>query len=197
MVRRVIGDLTGKRFGKLVVESLAVCGPRKKWNCVCDCGSRHIARQNNLISGDARSCGCLHVKHGFAKHDQRAPEYVAWQNMRRRVRTYARYRGITICRRWLKFENFLADMGKRPSPELSIERKNNRGPYAPWNCIWATRSTQQNNRRVCVYLTIGGRRLTVTQWAREAGMTRVTLQKRLDLGWDPEIAVTAPVKKVA
>lgn len=198
-VRRVIGDLAGRRFGKLVVESLAVRHPRKKWNCVCDCGAKHVARQNNLISGDARSCGCGHMyKHGCSSRAVGlTAEYIAWQNMKRRVRTRETYRGVTICKRWRKFVNFLADMGKRPSPELSLERKNNRGPYAPWNCTWATRSEQQNNRSGNVFLTLRGRRLTLTQWARETGLTVSCLRKRLQLGWDPGTAVFTPAKKVA
>ena len=56
-------------------------------------------------------------------------------------------RGITVCERWLNFENFLADMGLRPSPRHSVDRKNNDGNYEPGNCWWATKAQQSNNQR--------------------------------------------------
>jgi hypothetical protein len=104
-----------------------------------------------LASGNARR------KHGAASRIKgEAPEYGIWLAMKRRCynphnRKYPRYggRGIIVCDRWLGedgFSNFLADMGRRPSPELTLDRKNNDGNYEPGNCRWATQEVQQNNR---------------------------------------------------
>ena len=106
-------------------------------------------------------------------------------------RSYAE-RGITVCKRWLKFENFLKDMGERPSSLLSLDRKNNNGNYCKRNCRWGTKSQQQNNRRVCIYVRAVGKRLTISQWSRESKIPRSTIVKRLSVGVRPSVAVTAP-----
>lgn len=88
-------------------------------------------------------------------------------------------RGITICERWLKFENFKADMGEPPDA-LSIDRINNDGNYEPGNCRWATRSQQMKNRRYIRPITFQGRTMLLTEWAAEAGIKVSTLSMRID-----------------
>ena len=109
---------------------------------------------------------------------------------------YYRYggRGITVCTRWQdSFENFLKDMGPRPGPGYSIERKNNDGNYTPNNCMWATRRQQQNNTVRNHFLMHAGKTLTVSQWAVELGVPVATLNYRIRAGWPVEKILTQPV----
>lgn len=91
-------------------------------------------------------------------------EYSAWSGMRQRVKAgpeYKRYgtygaRGIKVCKRWDKFENFLKDMGKRPSKKHSLDRINNAKGYYPSNCRWATYTEQNSNMRHTLIVTVRG-----------------------------------------
>lgn len=133
--------------------------------CRCECGRvRHVSR-NHLLSGKSRSCGCLRIelqrgharffKHGHSRIRNGKPssEYQAWIDMRRRCQDpthkfFYRYgaRGIKVCKRWMKFENFLKDMGLKPSADLTLDRIKNDHGYSPKNCRWATRQVQASNR---------------------------------------------------
>jgi hypothetical protein len=104
-------------------------------------------------------------------------EYRIWSNMRRRCSspTYNGYkhyggRGITVCERWQNFENFLADMGERPSSSHSLDRINNNGSYSPENCRWSTQKEQCNNNRHNKYVVVNGETLTLTQLAERHGL---------------------------
>lgn len=118
--------------------------------------------------------------------------YNSWQNMKDRCRnpkekSFPRYggRGIAVCQRWIEsFDNFLADMGPRPSPRHSIDRyPNNNGNYEPNNCRWATPEQQAQNRRNNVTVSFNGKEQCISKWAKELGMPRATLNKRLKNGW--------------
>jgi hypothetical protein len=130
-----------------------------------------------------------------------SPTYNAWQNMIARCYNpnhpwFQDYgaRGITVCERWHKFENFLADMGERPK-SLTLERKRNSEGYSPDNCIWATAQEQARNRRNTRYLTIGEVTKPLWQWAEEYGISISTIHVRLTAGWSDERAITTPVRK--
>jgi len=151
-------DLTGQRFGRLLCESYSHTDPRPKsyanWNCICDCGSKIIVRGRSLIIGNTKSCGCLRVdirtKHSLSKH----PLYRRYINMMHRCHNpsdsnYPNYgaRGIIVCERWHKLENYIADMAPSYMEGLEIDRINNNGNYEPDNCRWVTCSGNMKNRR--------------------------------------------------
>lgn len=152
----------GRKFGRLTVvgRTTGDCG-QTLWRCRCDCG-KTIERQGGpLLSGNTRSCGCLRsdllTSHGvLAKGAKPTATYKVWKGMKGRCYTrtssgYAGYggRGITVCERWRNsYENFLADMGERPSLAHSIDRINGNGNYEPSNCRWADAATQNANRKL-------------------------------------------------
>ena len=155
-------NLIGNQFGRLKVikfHSIDRHG-HSKWETVCECGNKKTITGILLQRGETRSCGCFRkenahkllrfrLKHGLTY----TPTWNSWKSMLDRC-TYSKSkgwknyggRGITVCRRWGKFENFLEDMGIRPK-ELTLDRINNSGNYEPNNCRWATWIEQAQSRR--------------------------------------------------
>lgn len=198
-------DLTGQRFGRLVVIERAGDYLPVTWRCRCDCGATCVGQGLLLRDGRKRSCGCLRRENTAAMsrtHGQRhTPEYHIWLSIIQRCHnpnnpTYHHYggRGIVVCDRWREsFENFYADMGPRPKMarlrEHSIERVDNDGAYAPDNCRWATYTAQSRNRRNNRQITFRGVTRTVTDWEKETGLS---VRLRLNAGWSVERALTEP-----
>ena len=102
-------------------------------------------------------------------------------------------RGITMCDRWRKdFAAFYADMGPRPSPKLTIERKNNNHGYSPENCIWATRNVQANNTRVTPRIAVDAETMTAIEWSTKTGTPARLIHERLRKGWSARDAIFRP-----
>jgi hypothetical protein len=106
-------------------------------------------------------------------------------------------RGISVSRHWYVFENFLAEMGRRPSPIHSLDRINNEGNYEPGNVRWATPIEQAKNRRNVLYVTRNGRTLALIDWCREIGINPNTVLYRLRRGWSQDRALGTPVRKIS
>jgi hypothetical protein len=202
-------DLTGRRFGRWIVIGRSDSSPKGRayWTCRCDCGKVKSVRAVSLLNGDSQSCRCLsaeRVSQATRTHgdSHTAPEYKSWHGMRQRCNNpksngYARYgsRGITVCSRWDGqggYENFLSDMGRRPSPRHSLDRIDNNGPYSPENCRWAIKKVQSNNRNVSLILTHAGESKALTDWARQLGLPVHTIRGRLRRGWTVSDSLETP-----
>lgn len=165
MIGNASTDITGRRYGRLVVvRYIGKNGYIKMWECRCECGQTKGVRYHHLLQGRVQSCGCLgterriavHLKHGENRAGNNvSPEYRCWAAMKSRCSnpkqiSFPNYggRGIAVCERWQQsFEAFLADMGRKPTPKHSIDRIDNDGNYEPGNCRWATAKEQRSNQR--------------------------------------------------
>lgn len=144
-------------------------------------------------------------KRKYSILDSRSKEYTAWYNMIRRCFCekavfYENYggRGITVYDRWLGFDgfdNFVKDMGVKPSNKHSLDRINNNGNYCKENCRWATAKEQARNRRDNHILIIDGYYKSIAEWADISNISGHTIKDRLDDGWDPKKAVFTDVRK--
>lgn len=200
---RKLLDLIGKKFGRLVVIRQENSNQNKKsrWLCKCDCGKKTIIIGSNLKNGHTQSCGCLHIKHGHSTTTKISKTYLSWGNMIQRCtnpneKQYKDYggRGITVCKRWMKFENFLEDMGERPKGH-QIDRINNNDNYCKSNCRWATRKEQMRNKRNNRTILFNRKTQCVAAWAEEYGINDGTLRARLNNGWSIKKTLITPVRK--
>lgn len=188
-------DMTGERFGRLTVVGLKPgSGYPARWICQCVCGGTAVATRTSLRCGHVSSCGCYQKEqqraavrvHGERRIADGRPslEYRSWMGMRRRCyapnsEQYRHYggRGIKVCEAWRDdFAAFLQDVGRRPSPQHTLDRIDVNGNYEPRNVRWATSSQQRRNSRQAWYdltgqsfgsytvLRIAGKRGTHTYW---------------------------------
>jgi len=201
-------DVTGHRFGRLVVmqASAVRLNGRKSWECKCDCGGSKSVVLSSLISGSTKSCGCLADEsrkvatrvHGLSN----TKEYEVWSSMKSRCmnsknKHYKDYggRGIYVCSKWqTSFRDFYSDMGPKPSEDHSLERIDNDKGYFPGNCKWATGFEQANNTRRNHFLVLDGRRLTLSQWAIEIGVDISVIKSRIRYGWSVRRILTETVR---
>lgn len=149
-------SLLGRKFGNLTVKNEASLSQKgtSRWLCICDCGNEVAVTEQNLLRSKALSCGCKPKREREFHGMKKTPEWNSWRGMLQRCNNpnhemFYLYggKGITVCKEWRKFSNFIRDMGKKPSPRHSIDRKDSNGNYEPGNCRWADPSTQSHNTR--------------------------------------------------
>jgi len=201
-------DITGHRFGQLVVvsrESNGIDGTAR-WMCVCDCGQTRVVAGTSLRSGRNKSCGCSSPRftseriltHGMS----RSRVYKIYRGMIARCSPSASPKcrklyfdkGIRVCERWQSFNSFLEDMGI-PQAGMSIDRIDGTKNYEPSNCRWADHKTQANNISSNLVLTLNGQSKTAAQWAEFIGIKANTIVYRVRRGWSDERALQkSPIK---
>lgn len=205
-------EITGMKFGRLTVIEFVGYNDTKDrhYKCVCECGTEVVTRRKSLINGGKKSCGCWYreyqqnksITHGHGTHKYVDRTYSSWRSMLDRCKnersvSFDRYggRGIKVCDRWCRFENFLEDMGERPDG-TTLDRIDTGGDYEPKNCKWSTIKEQARNQRRTIYVEFRGQTVPLSQLAEEYGIGRTTLTERIKRGWDVERAVSTPVKKL-
>lgn len=195
----------GARIGRLVVLDKDV-QKQGYLICICDCGTIKSIRSSNLVRF-IQSCGCLskELRSQCAKTHGKSqtPEYRTWCAIKERCdnatsSSYHNYggRGIKICDTWKhSFETFLKDVGKKPTPQHSIDRINNNGHYEPSNVRWATPKQQSRNNRRNRIIEYKDNKMTIIDAAEAFGLTWSCLHQRIIAGWSVERALETPVKK--
>ena len=174
--------MIGKRSGKLVVIERM---PGSKLICACDCGNKRTVNTGHFNTGSIISCGCHVIRHGHSgSQGRKSREYTCYHNMiarcckpsNKRFKDYGA-KGITVCDRWKSgFTFFLEDMGLCPEG-MTIDRRDNRLPYTPENCRWATRAENQANRGMSVIWIINGNRFSAAEdAAKSIGVSVATIR---------------------
>ena len=197
-------DLTSQRFGRLVVVARVENSGdgRARWTCRCDCGTIRIVLSDHLRRGNIRSCGCSRRTHGQTIGRTKSRAFSIWDTMvqrctnrNRAVWKYYGGRGITVCKRWLEFVNFLTDMGNPPTKKHQLDRIDNNKGYCPSNCRWVTSKTNNRNRRNNRLITYRDQTQCLSALAEEYGINRQALRRRITSGWPMHRALTEPTRK--
>ena len=179
MTKHIIDLKIGDKYNRLtILREAGRKNSHRMYDCICECGNELPVRGSSLKSGNTMSCGCydkevriqnldagrLKKMNGATENGKKTQEYEAFIHMKERcynpkVDRYPNYggRGIIVCESWLNsFANFLSDMGRKPSPEHSLERINVHLNYEPSNCKWGTQEEQDANRQNTIRLTVNG-----------------------------------------
>lgn len=181
-------DLTGRRFNRLTVIKRDLNPQqgrvRTKWICKCDCGKIISVVSTDLLRGHTQSCGCYQKCQASKSlteiksrnpnfHKTKAKAYRIWRGMLRRCNNpktpfyfYYGGRGIKVCKRWLEYDCFLADMGE-PGKQDTLDRIDTNGDYCPENCRWVTIQEQCNNRNSNLTIWYNGKKYTGIQFSKE------------------------------
>lgn len=208
---RIATDFVPQTFGRLTtIGPVFRTGKIHRQVCLCVCDTIGVYQLAHLKANRTRSCGCLRKEelrrrartHGMSK----TPEYVAWCGMIHRCynqncEDYADYggRGISVWENWLGdsgFAAWFAYMGTKPHSSTSQDRfPNPNGNYEPGNVRWTTNREQANNRRGNHLIEYLGKTQTLSQWARELGLSPKVLSDRIHAGWDLTRAFTQILQK--
>lgn len=206
MINRKYNVEAGQVYGEWCVidPSVKHIGYLRHALCRCSCGTEKPIRPEKLVNGSSMSCGCKRnenlITHGMTSKYKRKSSrvYWIWNSMLQRCtnnnnKGYINYggRGITVCDRWLKFENFHKDMGDKPK-NMTLERKDNEKGYSHENCYWANRGVQNRNKRNNHNITVDGETKCITEWGRSIGLSHTTIIARINNGWPESLAVTLP-----
>lgn len=193
-------DLSGQRFGRLVVIKLA--GARRYttttsyiWLCQCDCGRTSEVRGQNLRRGQTHSCGCIRRevastrtrRHGetAALSGRRTPDYRRWQYIKHDYPDQMDPAWVA------SYETYLAAVGHAPGPWHALLRKDKTKPYESGNVYWAVFHSGPPGRDK-KRLVWNGQRKTIVQWSRVTGLSVKLIRTRLDAGWSVEVALASP-----
>lgn len=207
-------DLTGRRFGRLLVTGLSDVRKNEKiyYFCTCDCGKKDIKRGSDLKKGSIKSCGCLRkessrtrfITHGFTKAEDevKARFYRRYHDICRRCADQKRqgfenYGGRGIKNLWSAFSDFKSDMWEAFLNHIEeygeentfIDRIDNNGHYCQKNCRWVTRTENNNNTRANHRISFDGKTKNITQWGKELGIGATLIRGRLKLGWSVDDAL--------
>ena len=201
-------DLTGQKFGRLMVIECAGRDKRGRaiWKCKCDCGNEAIKGSDRLIRGITQSCGCLHTERTRQANTRHGLTHTRlfniWSGMRKRCynsncHAYKDYggRGITISEEWndfITFKDWALTHGY--DNNLTIDRKDVNGNYEPSNCRWATMKVQSNNTRTNRIITFNGKTQTMKEWANELNINYQTLSTHINRDkWNVVKALTCAI----
>ena len=191
-------DLTGQRFGRLVVIDAFMIKSAKEamWKCRCDCGNYIVSRASKLKAGKTKSCGCLKKENARKLNGiphKRLSKILNSMKERCYKQSHPAYknyggRGITICDEWMDgkngHNNFVAwALSHGYNDDLSIDRIDNNGNYDPSNCRWSTAKRQNRNTRVTRYIDYKGSRMCIADVADITGINASTLRSRIKYGW--------------
>lgn len=206
-------DYTGQRFNRILV--LGYAGKRRgysSWWVKCDCGTiKQIscAAFTNKVK-PLQSCGCARLDgtrrasttHGETTNGHASPEYSTYCQAKARCQNhntpcYRQYGGRGIEFRFESFEEFLDEVGRKPTPAHSLDRypNNETGHYEKGNVRWATRKQQARHTRRNRLITVDGITKCESEWAENLGLRNSTLNARRKAGWCTECTVTLPFRK--
>lgn len=197
-------DLVGQKFGRLtVISRIGYIKDKVKWDCLCDCGKHTSPTTNALLSGSSTSCGCYHYetfgnsKRTHGKSGTRIAKIFDCMRYRCYNPNHEQYkdyggRGIYICDEWLEDRSTFYTWAKNNgySDKLTIDRKDNDGPYSPENCRWASRKEQGRNSRHNSFITFNNETLILQEWGERFGICPSVIRQRIKAGKSLEEAMS-------